>query len=340
MSTNPPPAPRPSEIKIRQPEDFDGDISKVEKFLQDVQLYLSINSQIYSTDTMKQIFLLSFCTKGTARAFAEDWYTLNKHTTGTFQNLVDAIKKAFYSSDIEGEALQDLKRIKQTGTANDYVSRFRILASKAKITDERTLKDLFLHGLSDGLRNRLFALTTMPADMDAWYAQAVAQDNQWRQYQTYTRDTPVRRPFPRREFPARTDSTLIKKSTTALIRNLPVDDLTDELFDEVFAARLSTSERERYFKNKLCFRCGKPGHVSRNCKAPRETLVTKSATTRTIRAIYDEQEPDDLSLDERTAFVRQLLTGATDEEYNHIVDSIADSMPAEDTQDDGNFREI
>lgn len=337
-----------NEAKIRQPQDFTGDRLKARKFFLDCGIYLNLNSHIYDTDEKKISFVLSFCSGGTAEAFAENYYTLGKHSTAKWADFEKDFRQAFLTSDLEGESLQQLKKLTQTGSADEYIAQFKILASRAKITQYEALKDYFLSGLTSGLRTRLFNLNSLPATMDDWYSHAQTLDNQYRQLNTYSSpaQSSNRQPFPRRNDFNRNRAPVVETSTR--IRNLGLEDFLEQLADDVYAARLSTSDRERFFRDNLCFRCGKKGHIARNCSnaplPPNNSTSLRpqnrsSPAKKSIRALHQDDTPDDdfedLSIEDRTANIRALLSGITDDDYNQIVDSIQET----ESQDDAIFRE-
>lgn len=326
---------RPAEAKIRQPQDFDGSRLKARKFLQDCKVYLGLNSHIYDTDEKKISFTLSFCTAGTAEAFAENYYSLGQHTTKKWSEFESDFTKAFLSSDLEGEALQELKNLTQSGSADEYIAKFKILATRAGMTDYKALKDYFQQGLSAGLRARIYNLNDLPKDMDEWYKQTQKLDNQWRQLGTYaTPSTSTRPPFPRRDF-IRNRPPVVETSTR--IRSLETEEFLSQLADDVYAARLSITERDRYFKENRCFRCGTIGHMARSCTAnprPEARSVTRTNRSTTvkknIRSLHQDEESqgfdfEDISLEDRTQYIRGLLTGIDDDDYNQIVDAIQES---------------
>ena len=53
-----------SEIKLNQPKPFTGKREDLKKFLQDMNLYLMVNSNVYNTDIKKIVFALSFMNEG------------------------------------------------------------------------------------------------------------------------------------------------------------------------------------------------------------------------------------------------------------------------------------
>lgn len=327
---------RPTEAKIRQPKDFDGSSITARKFFFDCKIYLNLNQQIYDTDEKKIAFVLSFCNEGTAAAFAENYYTLGLHASKTFTEFEADFNAAFLSSDTAGDALQELKQLKQTGTGDEYVAKFKILVTRAGISQYEALRDYFEQGLSQGLRQRIYNLTTLPDTMAKWYEQAQRLDNQWRRSNLYSPPTSTRLPFPRRDaYPPRNRPQVAETSTR--IRSLPLEDFLEQFADDIYANRLSTADREHFFKENRCFRCGNTGHIARNCT--NRQLPSQSTSNRTntrppikknIRSLAAEENQDtddfeDISLEDRTQYIRGLLTGLTDDDYNQIVDSIQES---------------
>jgi hypothetical protein len=103
------------ELRINYPTEFDGNRDNLENFLQDCQLYLAINEEVYNTDTKKIIFVLSFLKKGTALTWKESWAQEKLATTtqdlGTFTAFKDELKKAFSAADTEGDARAKLRQL-------------------------------------------------------------------------------------------------------------------------------------------------------------------------------------------------------------------------------------
>ena len=63
------------ETTINLQEKLTGDQNDVSSFLQDVDLYLIMNSHIYDTNKKKNVFILSFLTDGAARTWKELFLT-------------------------------------------------------------------------------------------------------------------------------------------------------------------------------------------------------------------------------------------------------------------------
>ncbi|KAF8235427.1 hypothetical protein L208DRAFT_1185803, partial [Tricholoma matsutake] len=119
------------DICIQSPTDFSGEWTKTTKFLEEIDLYLQINDQVYDTNNKKIIFTLSFMNGGTAAAWVQAF--VNQHQSeglgeyADFQQKVLALE-AFSPTDNAGTAKTEIKNLKQgSGNLEEYVANFCIL---------------------------------------------------------------------------------------------------------------------------------------------------------------------------------------------------------------------
>jgi len=248
---NPQPLPAISskEIRINFPKEFSGAQHETTSFLQDISLYLTLNHDVYDDDNKKIVFALSFMNKGSAQAWKESFIIekTNRNGTisfGTWNACKKAIEDAFLISDIPGNARAKLRTLRQTGSANEYVGQFRILAQRSKITDDAALIEYFMEGLKPKLLEKIYALETIPTTIDEWYSHACRFDNQWLRVQEIIGrqrggHTPVRRYAPTPRYSPDPNA-------------MDID-------------RLSTEQMTDHVKKGLCFHCHKTGHRSREC---------------------------------------------------------------------------
>ena len=117
------------ETRINLLKEFTGDRNDVSSFLQDMDLYFIMNSHIYDTDNKKIIFILSFLTDGAAWTWKELFLTEKTkkeggYNLGTATAFTTVLKDAFSPSDVAGNAWAGLQNLKQTRSADKYVSQF------------------------------------------------------------------------------------------------------------------------------------------------------------------------------------------------------------------------
>ena len=64
--------PKMREIKLNPPKPFSGKRSELRRFLQDCEVYLFINKELYDNDDKKVAFVLLFMNGGDAEAWKEE----------------------------------------------------------------------------------------------------------------------------------------------------------------------------------------------------------------------------------------------------------------------------
>ena len=110
---------------------------------------------------------------------------------GTLQEFWTALRESFATADAAGDARAQLRRLRQGKTSvDDYVNQFRILATKAGITDEAVLIDYFVEGLNRGITSKIFGQPVIPKTISGFYTVAGQYDaNYRRQMEINTRST-------------------------------------------------------------------------------------------------------------------------------------------------------
>lgn len=247
---------RPTERKIRQPSDFDGNRDDAQNFLLTCRTYLRLNKDLYTTDEEKIIFIISFMVGGSAGPFKDaletEAYSIDPTTSeekgfGTLKDFIKKFKEAFEPLNPVETAINKMKALQQTGTADDYISAFRPLAIRSGITTLSVLVDYFLSGLSAGLVRDIMRAHTLPSDIDGYYKLAAQLDLQWRKGNELTK---AKRPA--------TSNTTSTATTTKQSSSVKLRKLTDD-------------ERAKLRKEGRCFRCREVGHVSFDCPQRNKT---------------------------------------------------------------------
>jgi Retrotransposon gag protein len=249
--------PAPREIKLCSPTPFSGDPDKTTKFLQEIELYLTMNVAIYDTDEKKIVFSFSFMKGGTAagwnQTFVNDALNATPQTFGTWAAFKNKVLAAFSPVDAEGKAHTDIKHLKQgSGPVDDYIAQFQIIASKCRITDDKSLIEYFIDGLNVKLLEKVFMMEKMPTTITAWYKAAARFDGQYRRVKAivsklkHDPDAVKAAPAPR--------VTYVVRDPNAM---------------DVDAVRLTQEERLDHLRKGKCFVCHQTGHRSSNHKGGR-----------------------------------------------------------------------
>src|SRR6202522_3514137 len=176
------------ELRINPPTHFTGNRDDLDNFLQDCTLYLTLNRAVYETDEKKIIFMLSYMTEGTARAwkeaFVRDIINSPINDFGSLKQFTDNLKRAFEAPDSEGDARAKLRQLNQgKDSVDDYVAQFRILAGKARMTDNAALTEYFMEGINTGILQKIFAQEKLPATITEWYERTSRCDSHYRRAQ-------------------------------------------------------------------------------------------------------------------------------------------------------------
>ena len=81
----------PQVIKLNLPKDFSGKREDLKKFLQQVNLYMDVNTKTYHNDMAKIAFVLSFMHEGDASSwkeqFLEEATSTSPHDYGTWADI-------------------------------------------------------------------------------------------------------------------------------------------------------------------------------------------------------------------------------------------------------------
>jgi Retrotransposon gag protein len=174
----------PREIKLCSPTPFSGDPEKTLKFLQELELYITMNLAIYDTNDKKIIFAISFMKGGTAvgwsKLFVNTAIAATPVAFGTWTVFKILVKSAFSLVDTEGKACTNIKHLKQgSGPVDDYIAQFQILAGKCRITNDKSLIKYFMDGLNAKLLEKVYMMEKMPTMIMAWYEAAAKFDGQY-----------------------------------------------------------------------------------------------------------------------------------------------------------------
>ena len=254
--------PKTSELKLSPPKPFAGKRDELDDFIQDVYLYLDVNSNTYDTDKKKIGYILSFMNSGDAKSWKAQFLRNSTKDTGldlgTWGDFIKQLKEAFEPYNAPGDALEELIALKMGNSSiEDHVARYKVLLKKSKVPeDSPSAINYFRKTLNYPLQRDLLKLPTPPADLKEWYELAARLDNNFRKLQRILgRNTGKAKEEPRRKW------TFQKKEADP--DAMQIDALTME-------------KRTEMMKKGLCFGCGKPGHLNKDC--PNKMKPTTSSS--------------------------------------------------------------
>src|ERR1700678_2140819 len=283
------------ELRIKPPTHFTGNRDDLDNFIQDCTLYLTLNRAVYETDEKKIIFMLSYMIEGTARAwrgaFVRDIINSPINDFGSLKQFTDNLKKAFEASDSEGDLRAKLRQLIQgKDSVDDYVARFRILAGKARMTDNAALTEYFMEGINTGILQKIFSQEKLPATITEWYERTSRCDSHYRRVQ---------------EILGRRRGTSGNAQTTNDMKKPFIPRFTPKEQDPnaMDVDRLSTKERTEHVAKSRWFRRHEKENLARNPEEQKpnqkfeqnkKTAKIALAQIRNIVAGMDSEEKDEI----------------------------------------------
>ncbi|KAF7139709.1 hypothetical protein CNMCM5793_007503 [Aspergillus hiratsukae] len=288
-------------VKIRPPEPFNGTRSKLRAFLTQLDMYIQMNREKLVNEADKVLFATTYLT---GPAF--DWFEpfvrdYQEHT----EDLQDEETKVMFASyaefkkrlegtfgdiDKSRNAERQLWRLKQTGSVSKLASEFQQIISHLD-WDEDAYIAKFEEMLKPEIQEKLIWMER-PDTLNKMIEQAVKIDNKLYDFNMRKKE---------RSWGGfnnkRTTNYRANDRRPAQPRNQgyadPYGPQPMEL-DATQQSALSNEERERRRKERLCFRCGKPGHMSKDCKQQsrkgkheKQLRATKELSATMDRGAYD-----------------------------------------------------
>jgi len=168
-------------LKGNPPPMFDGDRNKARKFLLSWNLWAAINQK---NDTMKVPFsrivtMLSYMDGNRVDAWKEEQLDkLNEEETDGIQatdeilweNFIERFKNAFKNQNRRSEAYQELCKLKQGESLDDFFAKFKQLAHEADVQlDDKGTIETLKHAMTQGLTSTIINSPTFdPIAKDPW----------------------------------------------------------------------------------------------------------------------------------------------------------------------------
>ena len=164
------------------------------KFLQDVLVYLTVNKEVYNNNEKKIAYLLSFMTEEDTASWKEESLAqkieeAEKNDTnlklGTFKEVKETIKKSFEPFDGPGDALEEMKCLQMANNSNidKHVAKFKMLVTQSGLSDSTAIMDFFRETLPTPLQKRVMTCENPPATLKEWYEKATKFHCNWQKMQ-------------------------------------------------------------------------------------------------------------------------------------------------------------
>ena len=244
------------DFKVGKPEEYDGTPEKLQAFISQCELVFATQTKKFADPRAKILYLFSYCTKGSALAWREtlslDQAAFLKDLTEdatkngkeVWDTFIDQMKKTFMSVTLKIESQSKIMKLRQGNRrVEEYNNEFKMLAHTAEV-DKTAQLMFYKQGLKQPIKSKIYESGDIPTDLTTWMKRAIAIDIGWRESQL---DRPPST-FPNQNRP---------RNRTMVTQTRP---------------RLSDEEYEKRKKERLCFKCGKPGHMSKSCYVKNRTI--------------------------------------------------------------------
>ena len=183
-----------AEVKLNPLKVFSSKQTELNKFLQDVLIYLTVNKEVYNNDKKKIAYLLSFMTEGDAASWKEEFLArkieeAKKNNTdlklGTFKEVKETIKKLFEPFDRPGDTLEEMKWLRMANNSNidEHVAKFKMLVTRSGLSDSTAIMDFFRETLPTPLQKQVMTCENPPTTLKEWYEKATKFHSNWQKMQ-------------------------------------------------------------------------------------------------------------------------------------------------------------
>jgi hypothetical protein len=286
-------------LKYKSVEPFTGERNRLQGFLLQLRVFATFNKERFRSETEKVLWAITLL-EGKALQWVEgfladyldnveesgringDMDDTTKTIFGSWDGFLQEIKSNFGVMDEQREAERAIESLRQKGSATAYTREFQRFSTKTDWGDE-ALRYTYRRGLKDSVKDELVRYTGRTDSLELLIKAACEIDNAWyeRTMERKGKYDPDYR---------RTGEGRMRHDRTQRRGHQSYGDPME--IDAAFhKPAFQDKKKQQQFQDKLCFNCGKPGHIARNCKGgnrlPRKQM---NATWKTGRGGYQRTE--------------------------------------------------
>ena len=253
------------------PEAYEGKPIDAENFWTALESYYWLNNDVYANENEKVFAALTHFKVGTpagqwARECQKAALATNPPNFGTWPQFKTKFTAHFVPADLEIESANAMHTTHMGSRPfNEWYQEWSVHASRAGV-DDKTKMYAFRNNLPEALHNKLLGVTLQPTMLTALVDLTRAFDQA---YHTYRQNRPGGSSSNNNR--ARNTRAVTTETTTPM----PVNYANLEAYE----GKITAEEKERRFREKLCFYCSAKNHRAKDCRKKKRSRPNNSNYT-------------------------------------------------------------
>lgn len=247
-------------VKVHNPRMFNSKYEEVTPFLSEIHRIIEFNAVSFSTDHHKVLYVGLYLKDGIPIEWFNHLEQFKSPLLYDWSGFVQEFTTKFADPHLILSADQKLDRLKQTGLAHFYLTRFIELSLHLDMTEQTKISH-FMKGLKPAIKDNLVSIVDRPKTLLGWEHIIIQVDTNLHQRDIEHRDEPAKKSTfhktsnnPNSTMPNTTNTDVISIDVDAVTVGAP-------------HGKLTPAERAERIDKKLCLYCSKPGHVVDACLA-------------------------------------------------------------------------
>ena len=264
------------EPKAKDPETFHGQRNKLTAFLTECEIYFSVQSSCFTSDSIKINFMISYLRDSPLLAIRPYLGRTEKpNFLEEYPKFIEYLKTNYGDPDEKASAIRRLKSLRQTSSASAYFSEFKQCVAILDWKEQDSLVDRAKQGLNAAIKNEIARERTKFTTVEELINFVIPLDNS-----LYERELEMKKE--EKEKPTRTKPEAFASVTrTSTTTNTPASNHghIPAVFNNAnnsfrlanrsnqLRGPIDNNERARRIENNLCLYCGDSSHQIHDCAA-------------------------------------------------------------------------